>query len=86
MATFWKRAAHSVGRVLSLYFLYLYFSYFPFGFESGVWFLIATVPVRCLLVTFTVQRLHFPSDDRRRRLPSRALRTILELITNLRRL
>ena len=28
------------------------FSFFPFGFESGVWFLIAPVPIHCLLVTF----------------------------------
>ena len=28
------------------------FSYFPFGFESGVCFFIAPVPVHCLLVTF----------------------------------
>ena len=26
------------------------FSYFPFCFEGGVWFLIAPVPVHCLLV------------------------------------
>ena len=30
------------------------FSYSPFGFDSGVWFLIAPVPVHCLLVTFYV--------------------------------
>ena len=28
------------------------FSYFPFGFESGVRLFIASVPVHCLLVTF----------------------------------
>ena len=26
-----------------------YFSYFPFGFESGVWFLISVGPVHCLI-------------------------------------
>ena len=25
-----------------------------FGFEGGVWFLIAAVPVHCILATFTV--------------------------------
>ena len=29
-----------------------HFSFFPFGFESGIWYLIAPVPVPCLLVTF----------------------------------
>ena len=31
------------------------FSYFPFGFESRVRFLIASVPVHCLLVTENVK-------------------------------
>ena len=56
MATFWERAAHSVGRVFSLYFFYFFFFFFfvisRFGFESGVLFLIAPVPVHCLRVTF----------------------------------
>ena len=30
------------------------FSYFPFRFESGVWFLIDSVPVHCFLVTFII--------------------------------
>ena len=28
------------------------FSYFRFGFEGGIWFLFAPVPVHCLLVAF----------------------------------
>ena len=32
VATFWERAAHSVYRLLSLYFGYFIFSYFPLSF------------------------------------------------------
>ena len=31
------------------------FSYFPFGFDCGVWFLIGPVPDHCLLVTFLIK-------------------------------
>ena len=36
------------------------FSYFPFGFESGVWFLIAPVPVHYLLVTLSDLPIQMP--------------------------
>ena len=52
MATFWEIAAHSVDHYMfSLYFAYLYFSYFPFGFEGWNWVMIATVPDLCILFT-----------------------------------
>ena len=45
MATFWERAAHSVYRMLSLYFDL-------FGFEGGTLVLIATIPGHCLSLLF----------------------------------
>ena len=54
VATFWERAAHSVDHMFSLYFDY--FSHF--GFEVGIWVLIAPVPGLCILVTFTVKKCY----------------------------
>ena len=35
------------------------FCYFRFGFEDGIWVLIAPVPCHCILVTFTIiYRIH----------------------------
>ena len=49
--TFSERAAHSVSRVFSLYFVYLFFLVIShFGFQSVIWILIASVPVHCLLL------------------------------------
>ena len=53
MATFWEIAARSVGHMFSLSFVYLYFSFISnFGFKSGIWLLIAPVPVHCFFITF----------------------------------
>ena len=52
MATFWKRAAHSVNNVLSLSCLFLDLVVSPFGFEGGTLVLIASVilrPGNCLV-------------------------------------
>ena len=46
-------AARSVGHMSSLYFVYLQYLFISrFGFESGIWFLIAPVPVHCFSITF----------------------------------
>ena len=53
MAIFWERAAHSVDHMFSLYFDYLYFlGISRFGFEGGIWVLIAPVHGHCLPFTF----------------------------------
>ena len=52
MATFWERAAHSVYRMLSLYFDIVILVIFHFGFEGGTLVLIALVPGHCLYFTF----------------------------------
>ena len=42
----WKIAACSVGHTFSLSFVYLYFKFISyFGFKSGIWLVIAPVPV-----------------------------------------
>ena len=55
MANFWERAAHSVDHMFSLYFdnFLVLVLFFRFGFEGRIWVLIAPVPSRCILVTFT---------------------------------
>ena len=55
MATFWDRAAHSVGHnyyVLIVFCLFVILVITRLGFENGVWFFIAPVSVHCLLATF----------------------------------
>ena len=53
MATFWEIAARSVGHIFPLSFVYLYFLFIShFGFKSGIWLLIAPVPVHCFSITF----------------------------------
>ena len=55
MATFWEIAGRSVGHMFSLSFVYLYFLFIsPFGFKSGIWLLIAPVPVNCFSITSTL--------------------------------
>ena len=55
MATFWERAAHSVGHMFSLYFDYFLIVVIPrFGFEGWIWVLIASVPGLCILFTFRI--------------------------------
>ena len=49
MAIFWEGAAHSVDHMFSLYTLDIS----RFGFEGGIWVLIAPVPGHCILVTIT---------------------------------
>ena len=38
--------------VLIVFCLFVIFIYFPFGFKSGLWFLIARVPVHYFSITF----------------------------------
>ena len=53
MATFWEIASRSVGHMFSLSLFFLYFLFIPhFGFKSGIWLLIAPVPVHCFSITF----------------------------------
>ena len=53
MAIFWEIAAHSVGHLFSLSFVYLYYLVISrFGFMSGIWLLIAPVPVHCFSISF----------------------------------
>ena len=60
MATFWKRAAHSVYNMFSLYLFFFFFFFFffvilvtsHFCFEGGTLVLIAPVPGHCLPFTF----------------------------------
>ena len=58
MAAFWEIAAHSVDHMFSMYFDYLRFSSFRFGFEGSIWVLIASVPSSvpslCILLMFTL--------------------------------
>ena len=51
MANFWEIAARSVGNLFSLSFVdFLYLFISRFGFKSGIWLLIAPVPVNCFVV------------------------------------
>ena len=52
MATFWKRAAHSVNRMFSLLCLSVALDVSHFGFEGRTLVLIASVPGHCLPFTF----------------------------------
>ena len=53
MATFWEIAAHLVGHILSLSFIYLYFYLFPIlVLRAGFGILIATDPVHYFSITF----------------------------------
>ena len=56
MATFWERAANSVDHMFSLYFAYLVI--YRFGFEGGIWVLIAPVPGHCILVTLVTFKIN----------------------------
>ena len=52
MATFWERAAHSVYRMFSLFFLLIVILVIShFSFEGGTLVLIASVPSHCLFFT-----------------------------------
>ena len=52
MAIFWERAAHSLNRLFSLY--YIYVGYFLFSFEDKTLVLIAPVPGHCVRFYFWV--------------------------------
>ena len=52
MATFWERAAHSVDHMFSLYFDFVILVISCFGFEGGIWVLVAPVLGHCILVYF----------------------------------
>ena len=55
MATFWEIAARSVSNLFSLYFVYLLYIFISrFGFKSGIWILIAPVPVHCFSISFVI--------------------------------
>ena len=56
-ATFWLIATRSVGHMLSLSFLYLYFFISHFGLKRGIWLLIVPVPIHCFSITFEELRL-----------------------------
>ena len=56
MATFWERAVHSVDHVFSLCNLLVILVSFCFGFEGGIWALIAPVLGHCLLFTYIVNQ------------------------------
>ena len=46
VAIFWEIAKHLVGQLFLLSFVYLYFLFMShFGIKSGIWLLIAPVPV-----------------------------------------
>ena len=58
VATFWEIAARSVSNLFSLYFVYVYYLLIArFSFKSGIFLLIAPVPVHCFSITFVVLRL-----------------------------
>ena len=40
--------------VLIVFCLFVIFIYFPFWFKSGIWLLIAPVPIHCFSITFTI--------------------------------
>ena len=42
--------------VLIVFCLFVIFIYFPFGFKSGIWLLIAPIPVHCFSISFTNPR------------------------------
>ena len=54
VTTFWEIAARAVGHIFSLSFVYLYFLFiFHFCFKTGIWLLIAPVPVHCFSINLT---------------------------------
>ena len=54
MATFWERAAHSVGNnILFVFKLFVILVISRFGFDGGIRVLIAPVPGHCIFATFT---------------------------------
>ena len=52
MASFWERAGYSIYRMFPLYFDIVVLVISHFGFEGGTLVLIASVPGRCLFLTF----------------------------------
>ena len=78
MATFWEIAARSVGHMFSLSFVYLYFLFIShFDFKSGIWLLIAPVPVHCFSIITTISIFAKIGDFRGDNLTRRKLRNIL---------
>ena len=67
MDIFLEIAAHSVGHLYKLYFVYLHFINFHFGFKGGVWFLIAPVPVHCFSISLTQENREACTEIQRRR-------------------
>ena len=58
MATFLGNSC-PLGWPCVIVFVFVIFIYFPYGFKSGVGFLIAPVPVRCFSITFTDTHARF---------------------------
>ena len=54
MATFWKRAVHSVNHVFSLLCLCVALIVSHFGFEGKTLVLIASVPGHCYFLLFVI--------------------------------
>ena len=54
MGTFWGIAAHSVDHLFALSCLFIFLFISQFGFKSGIWLLIAPVPVHCFSITLTI--------------------------------
>ena len=55
METVCEMAAHPVGHLFTLYFVYFIFFISQFGFTSGIRLLIASVPVHCYSIKFKVK-------------------------------
>ena len=51
MVIFWESVDHFVKRMSSLYYVYLFFVFSPFGFEYETVVLITPVPGHCLAFT-----------------------------------
>ena len=66
MATFWETAAHLVGHLFSLSFVYLLYLFISrFGLKSGICLLIASVPVHFWSITIKYQRPTFRAKIRK---------------------
>ena len=63
MATFSKRAAHSINHMFSLLCLFVAIVVFHFGFETRTLALIASIPGNCLPFTFKKENSLEKSGD-----------------------
>ena len=58
MTTFWKRAAHSFHRLLSLL-VFVILVIYHFGFDGSIWIWIVQIPCHCILSAFILKALLF---------------------------